>query len=125
MAKPPLIRDRVKEAMKEHPKLGYRDLAAKMGLRPEQVRDAQFCIKYPTVKKAASARWRRDQGIRPMADHLARKRAKSIAHAKEALKLRRKGLTAREVGDTLGLTKNAVIGRLWRAKQRLEGRAHG
>jgi hypothetical protein len=119
-----LLRDRVKEAMKEYPKLGYRDLAVKMGLRPTQVRDAQFCIKYPHLKKANSERWRREQGMLSMADNLARKRARSIARAKEALKLQRRGLTAREVGDSLGLTKNAVIGRLWRAKQRLEG-AHG
>jgi hypothetical protein len=119
-----LLRDRVKEAMKEYPKLGYRDLAVKMGLRPTQVRDAQFCIKYPHLKKASSERWRREQGMLSMADNLARKRARSIARAKEALKLQRRGLTAREVGDSLGLTKNAVIGRLWRAKQRLEG-AHG
>jgi hypothetical protein len=124
MAKAPLIRDRVKEAMKQYPKLGYRDLAVKMGLNPTQVRDAQFCIRYPHLKKASSERWRREQGMLSMKDNLARKRARSIARAKEALKLTRTGLTCREVGEALGLTKNAIVGRVWRAKQRLEN-AHG
>lgn len=124
---------RVRAALKRDPDLKSVALSKLTGLTQRQCTKALARIRNPQADYARTkawkarnpercaamrTRWRREHGVRPKAEALAELRAKSKSLARPVLKAKAKGGSFTEVGKTLGLTRNAVAGRLWRAKQR-------
>lgn len=119
----------VRTAMARTPDITVREIAAETGLTYNQVWDARSRILNPDMHKNRSAKWHQDRpyyrtelarskGVRPIAEVRAEQKRVAQQHAMPVLKAKRKGGSYSDVGKKLGLTRNAVAGRLWRAKQR-------
>lgn len=67
-------------------------------------------------QRRASERFRRANGIRTLAE----RHAETDAMARQAADLRKSGLSSSEIGRRLGVSKNAVVGALWRRQGVLE-----
>ncbi len=124
------IRDCIRAEIARNPSITNRELRKRTGLSAKQVHNARwqtehlercdaharaYYVRNRETILAKKEQERRDQGMRPLADIS----AEADNRAKTAAKLKRKG-SFTEVGKALGITRNAVAGRLWRAKQRAE-----
>jgi biotin operon repressor len=113
------INERVAKAHAQAPHLTHRKLGAQLGLTREQVSNAIFRIRHPERIHAWYRRWAHGTGRhRPAEVVHAERRAGAEKRAKPVLKQRARGRSFKQAGAALGITRNAVAGRVWRAKQR-------
>lgn len=109
----------VRAALAHTPDATLDELVAMTGLTRRQCIDQRWAARNRPNRRANGLRWRRRNGERPRQEVNAELRAHAEALAKPVLKLKKRNAGSfSEIGASLGITRNAVAGRLWRAKQR-------
>ena len=127
------MRGEVRKLIERNPNVTVDEIVAKTGFSRSQAVDCLWAINNEKHVKACFRRWvaknpekrrlhnenyRRACGQRPQAEVRAEVALAAARNAAPVVKLKRKGASFSEVGQSLGLTRNAVAGRIWRAKQR-------
>lgn len=110
----------VRKALKSNPSASIPDLMAATGLSREQCTFHRWRLRHRERIREYQITYARTLGIKPRAAIIAAQQEQADRLVKPVVKLRRKGDSFSAVGAALGITRNAVAGRLWRAKRRAE-----
>ena len=108
----------IRRLLAENPQLSHADLIHLTGFPSRTVTSAAWRAKNIERVRQNNTSHRRRRGMRPLAEIHAERRDEAKRLTNPAAKLKRRGASFAEIGTALGITRNAVAGRLWRAKQR-------
>lgn len=113
----------IRAALERRPKATFDDLALVTGFSRKQCRIECWRLANLDRIRTQKMAQARKRGRPSREEVIAAQRKQAAITAKPIIALNRKGDSYSQVGAALGITRNAVAGRLWRAKRRAEAQA--